>query len=409
MYREYFDITKDKEAHFFVISNSPYPAAIYSESVMFGEGKHKVCIIDQFDGKRPILLNYEYLVERKNIDLEFMHSIILDSHLVTGLHEYLIRKDGGKPLRADVHSAIEKFLEHVSNIKCDYNPIFYMTENFYNVDEDIFIEKVSPVLSSILKLHCMDEREFINSKRVLIRQRDKEHYFNLHQGDSFEECALNWVTEFSSSHEKKFYDMQVELTYACLLKMTLINYRHKKQVNRKNDEFKEFLFKELGALLAWELNLATHYFSGFTGKLINPDPNMSVEKAKKNLWSTAWDVLLLKIPQMLLNANYLPEVTLAYVATSEEKLMKVGDLITLESQYCRSDSFSPMIPTISFNLKDHQDKYGRDKINELIKANNKMAIERIFEEKGRIISPAGLKCLIQDLEVQLSFLCRGST
>jgi hypothetical protein len=240
MHKNYFEITKDKNVHIFEISNSPYPAKFYRESVKFGEGKHKVYILDQFDGKRPLLLNYEFLIERKSVDLAFAHLIILDSHLVTGLHEYLIRKDGGKPLRADVHNTIEKFLVHLSQIRCDYSPIFYMAENLYKVDVDIFIKKASPVLASILKLYCMDEMEFINSRRVLIRQEAKEHYFNLHQGASFKECALNWVTKFSKSHKKQDYDMLVELTYVCLLKMTLINYRYKKQIDRKNDEFKGF-------------------------------------------------------------------------------------------------------------------------------------------------------------------------
>jgi hypothetical protein len=54
-YKFYFKNSGDKKASAFDISGSPYPAMFYQESLEFGSGKHKVRIIDQFNGKRPVL------------------------------------------------------------------------------------------------------------------------------------------------------------------------------------------------------------------------------------------------------------------------------------------------------------------------------------------------------------------
>ena len=157
-YKAYFLGTEDKHAHFFEIAASPYDSMFYSDSKVFGNGEHKIHIIDQFCGKRPALFNHEFCTNDDELKLNFWCSITLDSNVVSLLHELVTNRS---EMNGDQHDATHEFLRHLTEVNCDYSPIFYVMESFFKSDEDNFYEHVPKVLSSVLKLHSMNEAIFL--------------------------------------------------------------------------------------------------------------------------------------------------------------------------------------------------------------------------------------------------------
>lgn len=128
-YKNYFLGTEDKNAHFFEISASPYDSMFYPESQVFGSGDHKIHIIDQFCGKRPALFNHDFCTNTDELKLKFWCSITLDSNVVSQLHEYVTNRVG---MDADRLEATHLFLTHLTQVNCDYSPMFYVMESYFN-------------------------------------------------------------------------------------------------------------------------------------------------------------------------------------------------------------------------------------------------------------------------------------
>lgn len=94
-YFDYFSLTRDMNTHFFEIGLSPYESSVFKETQIFGNKKHKIYIIDQFNGKRPILWNYEFYANQ-NLKFFFSPTIIMDSHIAYYLHQYVTNRENLK-------------------------------------------------------------------------------------------------------------------------------------------------------------------------------------------------------------------------------------------------------------------------------------------------------------------------
>lgn len=403
MTRNIFSSPSMSNAHIYEFTHSPYEAPFYSQSFDFSCNTKKIGIIDQFNGKRPIVLNKSFLDGNK-LDLQIYQTLILDSHIVDTLHRFV---SGCGKLDDHSQEVTSNFLVHVSKLNCDYNPVFYLTENFAKSTQEQFIKTSSEKLSSILKLHSMDENEFINNGVVKFKKDSVEHYCEIYRSVDLDACGISWAKEFAKSHSQKKYKDITKLTYACLLKMVLIHFM-RPEINAENImgkyyDFEKFLMTELSIVLARELKLALYYFSNFAGKFVSIQPNMRVEKAKKVLLSTAWDILLLRLPEMLLSPKNLPELNLAYIVTSEEKLLSIGDMFNIESIFY-PDKESPAFPILSFNVKLFEKVLSPTELNELMKHGERQATSRL-SNTSKHISAQSLDWLIEDLELQLSYLC----
>ncbi|MCR9399117.1 hypothetical protein, partial [Vibrio cholerae] len=159
-------------------------------------------------------------------------------------------------------------------------------------------------------------------------------------------------------------------------------------------------------MLGRELNLALYYFSNFAGKFISVQPNMKIDKAKKNLKSTAWDLLLLRIPEFLLAPTHLPELNTAYVVTSEEKLLSIGNMFNIESIFYQN-KYSNGSPILSFNTELFETVLSEVDLSRVQDRRSKFVQNRISKGKVEHITPQKLKWLIEDLETQLGYLCKS--
>jgi hypothetical protein len=400
-YKTYFLGTDDKHAHFFEIGASPYDSMFYSESKVFGDGAHKIHIIDQFCGKRPALFNHKFCTNDDELKLKFWCSITLDSNVVSLLHKYVTNR---KSMVDGQRIATHSFLEHLSEVNCDYSPMFYVMESFFKSDESEFYESVPKALASILKLHSMCENSFINRGEISIKSDSAKYYFDLYQADNYEACGMNWAKKIIKDIKDTGIEYKIKLIYACLLKMVLIKFENNKGVYKKSEAFESFMTDKLGIRLARESSLALYYFCNLTGKFVNTQANMAVEDAKHDLKATAWDLYLLKLPEQLLTPNYLPEINTAYVATSEVKLYEIGKLFDIQHLACRTDDGTGM-PVLSCNMLDIANKVGDEAVAKLLKRNEEISFERISKGSQNSINPFKLDSLIENLEIQLSYLC----
>lgn len=402
-YRQYFNITNDAHAHFYEIAYSPYPSPIKNSQLSFGEDTYKIGIIDQFNGKRPFLFNMEFMRSPKRYELQIVVSIILDSHLVTELHAYCTNSE---QMINHKKAAVESFLKWVSTYRYDFNPSFYFTESFCKSTLENFISSVSPVAASMLHLHAMDEEIYLRSGEIVPRKGSIEHYQDKYRAVSIEECAQKWLTEFINIELELFRPI-IDATYASLLKMVLIHKMDRRHLFDKLSDFESFLSNELGARLARESLFAAYYFADLLGSMVGVQANTSYENAKKNLRATAWDILLLRIPELLLNPANLPEMNLAYVCTADKKLFEMGSLFELEMLAIRSDDTFGVMPAIEMNYAPFEKKVGRKLREKVFSISDKVKNNRLFKEKSKLLSGNHISFLIDDLEVQLRNLCRG--
>ncbi len=131
---------------------------------------------------------------------------------------------------------------------------------------------------------------------------------------------------------------------------------------------------------------------------------MKTEKAKKNLKSTAWDLLLLRLPEFLLAPTHLPELNTAYVVTSEDKLLSVGDMFSLETIFYENKT-SQGSPILSFDTELFQTVLSKADLITAQNQRSKWIQSRASKGKPDHITPQKLDWLIEDLEIQLGYLC----
>ncbi|WP_208910498.1 hypothetical protein [Paracidovorax avenae] len=152
----------------------------------------------------------------------------------------------------------------------------------------------------------------------------------------------------------------IEATRIALIKMILIHKCEQPKASpaRKHEEFIRFLRKDLGIMLAREAHLALHYFCDRAGKLLGIQSNTSVEKALGTVRSTAWDIFLLRFPEILFSESP-SELCISYVATQEKRLQEFARLFTIERVH--SSSSSGLAPHVSYDLSG----IPKDVINEI--------------------------------------------
>jgi hypothetical protein len=400
-----FEQPSMQHAHIYEFTRSPYEALFYSDSFKFESNKKKIGVVDQFQGKRPLVLNKDFAVHEKELELQFVHTLILDSHILDAFHRFVSGK--GK-LDEDLKIVVVKFLKHVSELNCDYSPVFYLVENWAKSSKEQYLKTSTEKLTSLLTLHCMDENIFIEKEEIHVKEEALSHYFKQYSANSLDACAYKWAESFLNEGAFNHYISLTKVSYACLLKMVLIHFvnpsLNEKNILKKVDEFQKFLIEELDILLGREFNLSVYYFSNFAGKFINVQPNMKHSKAVKNLKATAWDLLLLRLPEFLLDPSTLPEVNTAYIVTSEEKLSSVGDMFNLESLFY-SRPGSAGTPMISFESELFESIISKKNLDNMFKQLSDLSMERSINNDKSPIHEVKLDWLIDNLEHQLKYLC----
>lgn len=421
----YFQLSKGELSQVWLLSNSP---SLYIPSTQdFESNKFGVSIIDQFDGRRPWLFNYrcsQLLKDHKKYNVGTIGMIIFDSQMIGLLSAYMNNYDS---MESDQKAVIKELLQFIiqkgnqigSGTGFDTNPSFYYIESLVkNGINDRTIKRATETGITILRLHTMDEEAFLKHGRIVPSKERIEDYaerygINPANCDLIKDIVPLWVKDMIAIDESqlKMYRENLNYTYVALLKMVLIHKASKGNIIEKTEEFWNFLEQELGGILGRENFIAAYYFSKqLPSKFIGIEASMTFAKFRKNMMATAWDVFLLRMPEILLSIGTEQETFLCYICTADKTIRKLGRLFTIESLRLQNDS--NYLPMIDFKMDELRQNLGEEIVDNICDRQRQKQIarsEKIIANKVKPISTEQLNKLITELENQTKAYCKAES
>ena len=310
-------------AYTWAISDSPYPSPFLSDTREFG-AVNPCFLIDQYSGKRPAVLNKEFL-ERGEIQFRLYPSALLDSNLVNQVHAVA---NGGK-----VNDGFQSLLKFLTESRWDFSLYFYYVEHFCKArTHDDFVNNAVARTRALLTLHSMDESEFLSTGKVVPNPEAVQHYLATSGAFDLDEAASRRVEEFCSLHSRRDTLDRIEAIEVALIKMFLLRRIELPKATplKQHEAFLAFLERDLGAILARESHLALHYFYDQAGSLLGIQPNTPTDRALATIASTTWDMYLLRMPELFFSGSP-TEMCLSFIATQEKQLGRLARLFSVES------------------------------------------------------------------------------
>lgn len=303
-----------------------YPFESAPKTTIFGNDKFGIYIIDQFNGCEPLLITYESLY--KTIELKFVPTLVLDSHITTYLVNYASQPNR---LREYQTKIIREFLCYLTFTRYDYNPFFYYLEAAAKSDIGTINQYMINTSTQLIKLKTMDPLAFLEENKIVTNPDFLDMERQKFSGDTLEDIAENKVKTIINEEVVKITREGCELIYTVLLKMALIHKTHNTTILNKMIIFTEFLQETLGIFLGTEQTIALYYFSGQLDGFIPLQKGCNYKRFLKRIEATTWDILLLRYPELLLWAGDETDTTIAYICTSEKAIYQLGKTFTIEA------------------------------------------------------------------------------
>ncbi|MEQ1532090.1 MAG: hypothetical protein HOO97_03235 [Sideroxydans sp.] len=384
------------------IAGSPYESSALTKSKTFTSGKHALCIIDQFNGRQP------YLIDEKlspSLQFKLIPTIILDSQVASALHSY--RTSPATTPRSQINSTI-KLLWFLAKSNWDYNPFFYCLESASkSYDYKKYLNGVTPTIRSIIELQLMNDEKLRRENTFEIDQKKMRSFLSSKGFCSILDAAEKRAQYYWEQTQEAGYITQLQFSYAVLLKIALIKNQSKQPAFKKIEKLLLFMRRELGCVLAREFHLAYYYFAGSLPRLIIVEKNILFEDVKKNLLATTWDIFLLRLPELLLSSVTNDEVVIGYPCTAEKDLKKLGALFNIERVILPQD-IPILLPAIgNIFLPQVRNALGLPNgasFDEFVQKQETEISESAHNRKP--ISVRRLQKLIDRLEVELLGICK---
>jgi len=311
------------------------------------------------------------------------------------LHQYINNiKDWRNTTRGRYTRAL---LEYFIIMNYDYNPFFYYMEALAGRPDQNF-PHVSGFTETILQLHTMNETHFLATGEIIVDESLEQAYASEHDVSCLNDLRFRRNEMLRSSKLPLLPSGMIQATYICLLKIGIL------QQSKRTFEYKfrstiEFCKKELGVFMLREVLIAALYFSGRIGKLI-PIGRGAGSKVLGRVRSSAWDILLLRLPEFLLCQGNQKGTTLAFICTADKALHMASSVIAISSvrslaaegftvkaeleidadrlmQHLGAESTSVVMKTLSEGMLDHSVAVRRDEetLNELAAKLERQALQ----------------------------------
>jgi hypothetical protein len=336
---------------------SPKPSRALDRTHDFTAGGFGISVIDQFAGRDPFLINHDFAVKRVGT-VCCIPTVVLDSHIVDYLTKYA--KNPGK-LSGDQYRAVRKFLEFMIERGYDYNPFFYYIESVARNGKAKAKECALDAAETLLRLHTMDERVFKLENRIVTDPAGLEPYAERFGVATIEEMVPLMIEAMTSDIDAEAFNGWMEYSYAVLLKMVLIHLGGKRTVEEKCELLRDFMEGELNVVAAREGAIAPYYFAGQLERFIPVKKGMSsFADARKKLKASAWDLFLLRIPELHLAMGDEEETLLCYICTSERDLRAIGRHFTIEQVVAQSSHSYPAT-AVSLAISSNDKRLSADK------------------------------------------------
>jgi hypothetical protein len=377
------------ETYYWEIANSPDASPFLAGTKTFGE-VDPIYLVDQFNGKKPFLINEEYLTNKK-LEFQVFGCTLLDSNVVDAIDRRVL---GGK-----ISDGVEGLIRFISSNGWDINPMFYYLEHFAKSPLADFEPNALRRTRALLKIHAMDDKHFLETGEIKSHPEAVEYYTSTYKVKSMDEVAEARVAEFISKQHRRDLQETVEAIQIALIKMVLIQKMEipKASPLEKYEEFRRFLVEDLGILLAREAHFAVHYFCDRAGAMLGIQSNTKFQRALEIIRSTSWDLLFLRVPEMsLTGAPTLMSVS--YIATHEKRLQELARLYTVGHILCYEGKFSP---EVGYSTKDLPEE-----LQEVVSSDYEFQQSMALDPSRKVLTvPVGLKSA---LETALAYFCRNA-
>jgi hypothetical protein len=408
----YFRETRNRSTKVWLRSEKP--SRFISGTEDFESGKLGISIIDHFGGYEPCLVNYNCVV-KGGAAVNFIPTIILDSHLVTYLTRYLKRP----PFAAvDEHQITRKFLERMVEIGCDYNPTFYYLESVITNGPEVARRYAAASSVTMLRFHSMNEKIFMLQDLVAPDEAVVERYARRYgvaftdPNDAIERIAPIMADQMITNFTGPVYEQLKGMfyyTYVVLLKMVLIHRSSNERVEKKMNALRNFMEEELNLVLARENCMAAYYFSNrLPAKFMAVDSQMSFAEVKSRFLASARDFFLLRIPEAQLSSGDEQETSYSFVATAEYAVRKIGRVFTIEHAISSSPERFPAIH-LAFDLTELERELGPEVTNKIINLQGQRVMarqEQLLLGGREVITSEALRTLVDSLEYQIKGYCK---
>jgi hypothetical protein len=354
----------------------------------FQSGNFIVSIIDQFGGMVPRLTSYETLM---GYNLPLVRTTILDSNVMSLLNDFVVRPE---KLSVDKRQVAIDLLDYFILTGTDYNPTFYSFEAFWKNRGSDISERYIEFTKSLLSLHMMDERHFLQKREIRPDKRQLRNYSEKFGTSNLEEMARRdfaYTSKVTSSQD------DLNAFYVLLLKMALIHKTSSKNIVAKMKALYEFTLTNFGVLFGEEMGIAAHYFAGKLDKLIPLQKGAGYENSISKLRSTTWDIYLLRFPPMLLSQHE-PPLPFSKICTGERQLAYIGRKFFIVKLFSNKNNF---LPALQIDYSDLYTLYSEEVMKKLFQLHEKFESERTGREIDNSTLPDdqkinGLKDRLED-------------
>jgi hypothetical protein len=399
---EYLARSGDRESKFWIFKSS-VPSKFLRHSFSCGPDELRIQITDLFGGRHPLLVSYEAL--RQEIKIPFRPTVIMDSNIVSYLHQYVTGSGALSPVG---RRAVRRFLKFVVSCRFDYNPFFYYMEAAWRSAPSSVLSYATEISVSLLRLHTMDVDRFLGSGEIRVDPTVMAQYE--------QEYRVSGLTELAAAHARSMIrpaDIRTEwtskLSYAGLLKTALIHKGSKNSVQAKYEELQLFMEQTFNVALGIERLLALEYFVGKFDAFIPVQRGAVVARVLDRLRAASWDLLLLHLPPLLLVGDVRQEVLLGYVCTGDKILNSIAKACRIEGVVAFAPDVDVPVPVMTYDLSTLEDDLGRDTVQRIRESDERWQKDRaarLFAYEKHI-SLEELDSLILRLEAELASFCRS--
>jgi hypothetical protein len=352
----------DRESTLWTFLNGR-PSPMLRGSRGFGPDQDRIEVIDVFGGREPIAVNYNFINGGTN-QVAFQPMVLLDSNVVAYMQEFVNSTSQANPGR---RRAVLELLDWLNTVNWDYNALFYFMESAAKDERGAFYPHAVRATRDMLILHTMNVEVFQQSGRVLVDPFLLRPYQEDYQEREIDGIAKKQVDRMlSDGHEwLKALEPMHAITYAVLMKMALLNRRKGLSLLDKDECLRSYIDERIGISLGRELCLASFYFAGQVGRFVKFEKSMGMEKIRRSLMASAWDLFLLRLPEYLLARIGIPATVVAYPCTTEKALQIVGRSTHIEMISAPAGSEAHAIPILSFHPRDLEPVIGTEALETL--------------------------------------------
>jgi hypothetical protein len=378
------------------------PSPILRSSFRFGDSDFDIHVIDNFGGLQPLLINQDALTQDE-IQIPFRPTALLDSNVVGSLVQFVTKQP---PLLPNRHLAVAELLKFFLEKKLDYNPFFYFMEGAWKEQAPDLLKFAEKVSLSVISLHTMDERTFLTTGEVVTDPSRLALYSEEFGKETLEEIAEVHARSMVTPIDPHVEGMNL-LSYATLLKMSLIHKTSTKPIGGKYSALRTFMEDTLNIAMGAERMLALGYFAGQFDGFLPLQKGANATRVLRRIHAAAWDLLLLRLPSMLL-AHSGPKngIIVGFICTSDRSLAQIAKAYTLRA-VLPSQREGRELPVATYDLSWLHDHIDRDMLEQMQIDDlewQKQRSDRMNKEEWHVSFDA-LTELVTELESQVVSVC----